>query len=435
MKKTSMVQTAIATVTLFTGLAVMAQAPNAPDRTQNPGQKDKMAGKEQSSMKLELRRASKIDGLEVQASDNEKVGKINNLAIDLDSGRVIFAVVSSGGVLGVGDKLAAVPFKALHFGDLNNVAKLTVDKATFDSAPKLDKDSWNNLNDRTWRTTAYKHYKLDVNWDAPLDVRTGEMTIKTETERPATNIVKSTEAIGMDVHNTQNDNLGDINDLVIDVNRAQVVYTVLGFGGVLGVGEKLFAVPWQSLKLDRADKKFVLNVDKDKLKNAPGFDRDKWPDMTDTNWSQNIYAFYGAQPDWVYGYSGQGNTEGNVKSTGWEADSAYNRMFNGSKVSTFTGKITNVDHVTPMSGMSEGVQLTVQTDKGETKMVHLGPAWFVDQQNVKFNTGDTVTITASDADIQGKPVCIATEVKANNQTVTLRNKTGQPAWNTNRPNK
>jgi len=427
MIKNGFLPTFVAAATLIGGMA-MAQAPTAP-----PKDKDRTSDRDLAKSQLELRRASKIIGTKVIGSDNEKLGSIDNLAIDLDSGRVVFAVVSSGGVLGVGDKLTAVPCKALKFSDLNNPAKLNIDKTTFDAAPKIDKDSWNNLNDPNWRTTTYKHYNLEANWDAPLDLRTGEHAGKTATDKPMTmNLVKASEAIGMDVHNPQNDNLGDIKDLVVDVNRYQVVYSVLGFGGVLTMGEKLFAVPWQSLKLNRADKMFVLNVDKDKLKTAPGFDKDKWPDMTDPNWSQNVYSFYGAQPDWVYGYSGQGNTKGNVKANGWEADSAYNKMFNASKVETINGKVTAVDRVAPMSGMDQGVQLTIQTDKNQTVYAHLGPTWFIDQQSFKFNPGDTVKITGATCDINGKPCFMVTEVHRGDDVMMLRQKNGTPAWNISR---
>jgi hypothetical protein len=62
------------------------------------------------------------------------------------------------------------------------------------------------------------------------------------------------------------------------------------------MGEKLFAVPWQALHLDTVNKRFVLNVEKERLKNAPGFDPDRWPDMSDVGWSQQIHSFYGTDP-------------------------------------------------------------------------------------------------------------------------------------------
>ncbi|RYY01621.1 MAG: PRC-barrel domain containing protein [Gammaproteobacteria bacterium] len=97
---------------------------------------------------------------------------------------------------------------------------------------------------------------------------------------------------GNDVYNTAEEDLGDIKEIMLDVASGKVAYAVLSFGGVLGLGEKLFAVPWTSLKLDTANKRFILDVSKERLENAPGFDKDDWPDMTDRNWVDSINNFY-----------------------------------------------------------------------------------------------------------------------------------------------
>jgi len=77
-----------------------------------------------------------------------------------------------------------------------------------------------------------------------------------------------------------------------------VGYAVLSFGGFLGMGEKFFAVPWNALTLDTKNKRFVLNVEKDRLKDAPGFDKDHWPNMADQSWMNEIHAYYGTKPYW-----------------------------------------------------------------------------------------------------------------------------------------
>ncbi|MEO7497468.1 MAG: PRC-barrel domain-containing protein [Massilia sp.] len=103
--------------------------------------------------------------------------------------------------------------------------------------------------------------------------------------------------IGDSVVNGEDDNLGDIKEIMLDMRNGQVAYAVLAFGGFLGMGEKLFAVPWQALQLDTVNKRFVLNVDKERLKNAPGFNADAWPDMSDVGWANQIHTFYGTDPN------------------------------------------------------------------------------------------------------------------------------------------
>ena len=102
--------------------------------------------------------------------------------------------------------------------------------------------------------------------------------------------------IGDSVVNGAEETLGDIKEIMLDMNTGQVAYAVLAFGGFLGMGEKLFAVPWQALHLDTANHRFVLNVEKERLQNAPGFNKDAWPDMSDVNWASEVHTFYGTDP-------------------------------------------------------------------------------------------------------------------------------------------
>ncbi len=99
--------------------------------------------------------------------------------------------------------------------------------------------------------------------------------------------------IGNDVYNHEEEDLGDIKEIMLDMRSGTVAYAVLAFGGLLGIGEKLFAVPWHALQLDTVNKRFVLNVSKERLKNAPGFDEDNWPDMSDVDWVTEVDTFYG----------------------------------------------------------------------------------------------------------------------------------------------
>ena len=104
------------------------------------------------------------------------------------------------------------------------------------------------------------------------------------------------------VRNPAGEDLGDIEELMIDMNSGRIAYAVLSFDGFLGLGGKLFAIPWDALSLDTEEHKFVLNVDREQLENAPGFDKDNWPqtpgDDDGDAWLVEVYDYYGYRPYW-----------------------------------------------------------------------------------------------------------------------------------------
>lgn len=110
---------------------------------------------------------------------------------------------------------------------------------------------------------------------------------------PGPALMGANTLLGNDVYNKDGEDLGDIKELMIEMASGKVAYAVLSFGGLLGMGDKLFAVPWSALALDTTNKRFTLDVPKDALKDAPGFDKDRWPAMSDRTWASGVHKFYG----------------------------------------------------------------------------------------------------------------------------------------------
>jgi len=115
---------------------------------------------------------------------------------------------------------------------------------------------------------------------------------------PGPEVMAASDFEGEDVVNQQGETLGDIEEIMLDVRSGRIAYAVLAAGGFLGIGEKYFAIPWSALTLDTDRKCFMLNIDKERLKNAPGFDKDHWPSMADQRWAGDVHSYYGAQPYW-----------------------------------------------------------------------------------------------------------------------------------------
>lgn len=104
--------------------------------------------------------------------------------------------------------------------------------------------------------------------------------------------------IGMRVVNNSREDLGKIEDVLLDTRNNRASYAILSFGGMLGLGDKHFALPWEALVFDMTQKLAIIDVEKERLKNAPGFEKDAWPDVADAAWGERVYTYYGYTPYW-----------------------------------------------------------------------------------------------------------------------------------------
>ena len=111
-------------------------------------------------------------------------------------------------------------------------------------------------------------------------------------------VLSASTLSGDHVQNAAGEDLGKVDEIMIDIVSGKVAYAVLSFGGFLRMGNKLFALPWSALSVDEDKKCFVLDINKTRLENAPGFDKDNWPDMADTTWGTEIFSYYGVRPYW-----------------------------------------------------------------------------------------------------------------------------------------
>lgn len=114
-----------------------------------------------------------------------------------------------------------------------------------------------------------------------------------QVDGPGPYIMAADTLTGEKVVNQEGDHLGEITHIMLDVSEGTIAYAVLSFGGLLGIHDKLFAVPWHALALDVENKWFVLNVEKDRLRDAPGFDKNHWPSMADGAFARQVSAYYG----------------------------------------------------------------------------------------------------------------------------------------------
>jgi sporulation protein YlmC with PRC-barrel domain len=117
------------------------------------------------------------------------------------------------------------------------------------------------------------------------------MTIRQDSAR--TQVLSAGSLIGTAVVNAAGESLGSIEEIMLHTDTGDVAYAVLSFGGFLGIGDKLFAVPWEALTIDGTSERIVLDIDRERLENAPGFDKDNWPLTADDSWMSEVHGYYG----------------------------------------------------------------------------------------------------------------------------------------------
>jgi len=236
-------------------------------------------------------RSADIIGLPVKNNRHEDLGKIDDLVIDMKTGDVRYAAVSFGGVAGIGSKLFAVPWQSMTFmlGEPNKANSrhfmFDATKEQLEKAPGFDSSHWPNVGDPQWSASIDKHYNISRATNVNTD---SKQAVAYET------VFRASKIKGMDVRNDANENLGSVDDVVIDVPKGHIRYVALSFGSWFTGGNKLFAVPLSSFTLTHANDKtyLALHVSQDSLKNAPGFDKNNWPDTANPNWAKSIDTYY-----------------------------------------------------------------------------------------------------------------------------------------------
>jgi sporulation protein YlmC with PRC-barrel domain len=215
-------------------------------------------------------------------------------------------------------------------------------------------------------------------------------------------LLLSTETLlGSDVKNPQAQDVGTLKQLMVDPHTGRVMYAVVAMGGFLGMGEKTVIVPWNALEVARDGKSLVLNVSPQMLQQAPTYEKGKEP----------MYA-----------------PPSEPRGGGWGADTPYGRLYDPAKEEVISGHIVSIETRAPMPGMAPGMQMLVQTDDGQSTRVQVGPAWYLERQDLNMQENTHVQVTGAQAEIDGQPVLMAREVQFDGKVVTLRDAQGVPMW-------
>jgi sporulation protein YlmC with PRC-barrel domain len=209
-------------------------------------------------------RASKLIGTDVKNAKGEDMGEIHDLMLDPVSQRVSYAVLSFGGVMGLGEKLFAFPVNAFKASADKDELVLNVDKERLKDAPGFEKNNWPDMNSGKYRSEVDRYHKSE----------------SAAAGKSGGRLMRASELIGKDVNDQAGKDAGEIEDVVVNMTNGQIRYVVLDFDKKWSPDDKLVALPMKALTFPRdKDGDLVLNIARDKIDMARGFDEDKWPDL------------------------------------------------------------------------------------------------------------------------------------------------------------
>lgn len=231
-------------------------------------------------------RMSKLIGAPVADQGGEEVGKVSDIVVEPKRDQVSYLVLSmSKGMIGLREKLVALPYQAIKFGSpAETRVYVTVNKDVLDKAPGFDDSKWPSQANADYYRSLDNYYKTQLSGamqgQAPTTQPSEAQPAAAQMEEGTDWFRRASKLEGRGVTSRTGENLGRIEDLVLDQKTNKVLYAALEYDG------KLHAVPISAFTADPKDQKLILDTSKDQLKQAPSFDEDHWPSQADPRWSK-----------------------------------------------------------------------------------------------------------------------------------------------------
>lgn len=488
---------------LLVGLTGAANLNSTAPHTNQPMQDDQQVAtpsEPTAQFRPHLEKAGDFLGAKVFNERGEELGAIADVVLTPDRGGINYVVLAHGGVWGVADKYFAVPWAQFGFrpgedGKKTYVLKGNISKADLDRAPGFDKDNWPAVASENWLGIE-RGSAMVPSGSAPMPAPADEGVAaapQSSPDRgmrgdtaygtaPAKDIqsLRLSKLLGTAIHNLQDEDLGKLDNVMIDVHHGKVAYGIVAMRhGFLGLDRDFVAVPWSALDWTAQAGIARLDADRDTLL-ALAFEGDNFPNLEDLQYSRQLHERFGVTPYWegqALGFlPGEKKENGKLPSSEMTSPnsgsvppnsgtvppdsgmmapnaapnsgaprmihnkdcpghkhkdkdaSAYRYNYNPNAVQTFHGTISRVTTHRIGDTDMQHVRLTVRADSGQTVFVDVGPRSFVDRQNINFREGDSVMVTGSLVKTSGRDVYVASQIQTPNRTLNLRTREGAPLW-------
>src|SRR6202795_2788631 len=227
--------------------------------------------------------SDRVEGTAVYDAHGKRIGKVERLVIDKASGRVAYAVVSFGGFLGIGADHYPIPWPMLDYDEKLGGYRVDITEEQLKNAPKIEQgESWEQANrDRDEEVYGY--------WEQPAPVQ----------ERQTSSLITSDRVEGMPVYDARGKRIGKVERLMIDQLTGRIAYAILSFGGLLGIGEDHYPIPWSMLTYNEKPDGFQLDITEEQLKNAPKIEQGENWEQTNRARNQDVYDYWEVRYYWL----------------------------------------------------------------------------------------------------------------------------------------
>jgi sporulation protein YlmC with PRC-barrel domain len=299
-------------------LAVKPLAGGADDPSYHSSARSKTMNSAACNRLGSVEKASKLLGQSVRTLQDEKLGKIDEMAVDVEAGQVVEVIISTGGMLQ--KKFLAVPPSALGCDPDHKVVRLSVDKERLKAAPEFDLTKWSECCQSNRVVEVYHYYGCEpyfITWTNSRAESPKAAAERAETKPPLVirlgYLERASKVIGLPVQNRQDEKLGKVDDLIVDLAAGRIVAVVVSSGGFLGIGDHLSAAPPQAFSYRPDRDSLLLDVSKETLARAPHFKSSEWPDLSNPVYVTTVYEAYRVEPYFEAYARDADNTRRNVR--------------------------------------------------------------------------------------------------------------------------
>lgn len=231
--------------------------------------------------------ASDVLGMNIDSSDNEKIGEIDEIFVDSDSGKVVAVVVSTGGFLGMGQNQTLIAPEDLRFNDDRTRFQSDLSKDQIRTAPRYKSGDTSELHNV--RPLGKSAWDRDSDQDqtasnrSPYMNKSDEHTNQAEGDQSLGQGLAVSDLIGMSVENRQGESIGDVDEVFLDLENKKVAGVVVSTGGFLGMGDRKSIFGVSELTISHKDEAIVLDYNRDQMRAFPEYKKDDQSVFSDLN--------------------------------------------------------------------------------------------------------------------------------------------------------